>query len=236
MVTVDKATLARISKKGRQFEILVDPDLAVKARDTLRSGKDIDLSDILAVEDVFFDSRKGTRAGKKDLMPAFDTADIIKIAKIILKEGKIVETHEHMQKEMHEKFDRIVALISINAVDPKSKIPIPKKTIEDALRKAVFRVNDNKKVEDQLPDAIKAVSRILPVAFSNRTLQINNIPPSQATPCLNYCKNLGSIEKQTWNQDKSLTLVVKVPAGLREELMDKINALTHGNADIKIID
>ena len=236
MVNIDKATLARISKKGRQFEILVDPDLAVKARDTLRSGKDIDLSDILAVEAVFFDSRKGTRAGKKDLVPAFDTADVIEIAKIILKEGKIVETHEHMQKEMHEKFDRIVSLISINAVDPKSKVPIPRKTIEEALRKAVFRINENKKVEDQLPDAIKAVNKILPVSFSNRTIEVINIPPNQVTPCLNHCKSLGSIEKQTWNQDKSLTLVVKVPAGLREELMDKINALTHGNAEIKILD
>lgn len=235
MINVDKAVFARLNKKGKEFEILVDPNLVGKAREDLIKGKDVDLSLVLAVEDIFFDSKKGIRAGKKDLMPAFDTSDVIEIAKIIIKEGKINTSSENRTKETQDKWDRLAALISMNAVDPQTKKPIPRKVIEDALHKSMHKV-DSRKVDDQLPDAIKAVKKIIPLSFEQRTLQINNIAANLVTPCLNTCKNLGTITKENWNADRSLTLIVSVPASLREELIDKLNALTKGNADIKVID
>ncbi|MEK6886732.1 MAG: ribosome assembly factor SBDS [Nanoarchaeota archaeon] len=236
MVDVDKAVFARLQKKGTQFEILVDPELALKAKEDLKKGKDVELSEILAADGIFFDTKKGTRAGKKDLIIAFDTDDIDVIAKIILREGKIYTTQDQRQKQSSEKWDRIVALISMNAIDVKTKLPIPKKTIEDALHKAVFRIDEHKKVEDQIQDAIKKIKEHIPLSFNQKTIQINNIAPNMVTPCLNLSKNLGSITKENWNHDKSLTLVVAIPAGLKEEFIDKLNAITHGNADIKLID
>lgn len=235
MVTVDKAVFARINKNGKEFEILVDPDLALKAKEELKKGRDFDLRDVLAVEDIFFDSKKGIRAGKKDLIPAFGTDDTAEVAKTIIKDGRINPTVEQMHRQMHEKLDRIIALISMNAVDQRTKIPIPRKTIEDALKKAMYRINE-KRVEDQLQDAIKAVKKIIPLSFEQRKLQIKNIPANIVTQSINLCRNLGAIEKQDWNADRSLTLTVSVPAGLREELMDKLNAITHGNAEIKLLD
>ncbi len=235
MVTVDKAVHARLHKNGKEFEILVDPEAALKAKDALKSGKDVDIASILAIEDVFFDSKKGIRAGKKDLMPAFNTDDVLEAAKIIIKEGKIATTSEQRHKEIQEKLDRITALISTNAVDAKTKLPIPRKTIEDALKQAVFKV-DERKVEDQLQDAIKAVKKIIPLSFEERKLQINKLAANVAGRCLETCKNLGTVTKQEWGNDGSMSISVTVPAGLREELMDKINAFTHGNADIKLID
>jgi ribosome maturation protein SDO1 len=235
MVTVDKATIVRLQRKGKEFEILVDPALAQKAKDDLKSGKDMDVSNILAVEDVFFDSKKGIRAGKKDFLPVFETADVLEVVKTILKEGRIYTTSDQREKQTKEKWDRIVALISMNAIDAKTKAPIPRKTIEDALHKAVFRINDAKKVEDQLQDAIKAAKKILPLSFEQKTIQLNNIPAHVAGKCLDICKKLGSVNKETWNADKSLTVVVAVPAGLNEEFVDKVNALTHGATDMKYI-
>ena len=235
MVDVDKAVFARLNKKGKEFEILVDPELALKAKENLKNGKDADMNSVLAVEDIFFDSKKGIRAGKKDLMPAFDTDNILEVAKIIIKEGKIYTTQDQRHKQSQEKWDKIVALISMNAVDPRTNNPIPSASINDALHKAVFRIDDNKRADDQLPDAIKAVKKLIPLNFAQRTIQINNIPPNQVTICINTCKSLGMIKKQNWNDDKSLTMTVDVPAGLREQLMDKLNAILHG-ADIKLID
>ena len=236
MVDVDKAVFARLQKKGKEFEILVDPELAVKAKEDLKKGKDVEMNDILAAEGIFFDTKKGTRAGKKDLILAFDTDDAEVIAKMIVRDGKIYTSQDQRHKQTQEKWDRIVALIAMNAIDAKTKIPIPKKTVEDALRKAVFRIDDNKTVENQMQDAIKKIKELIPLSFNQKTLQINNIAPNLVTPCLNLSKNLGSITKENWNQDKSLTLTVSVPAGLKEEFIDRLNAITHGNADIKIMD
>src|SRR3989344_7271916 len=234
MVDVDKAVFARLQKKGKEFEILVDPELAVKAKEDLKKGKDVEMNDILAAEGIFFDTKKGTRAGKKDLILAFDTDDAEVIAKMIVRDGKIYTSQDQRHKQTQEKWDRIVALIAMNAIDAKTKIPIPKKTVEDALRKAVFRIDDNKTVENQMQDAIKKIKELIPLSFNQKTLQINNIAPNLVTPCLNLSKNLGSITKENWNQDKSLTLTVSVPVGLKEEFIDRLNAITHGNADIKI--
>ena len=74
--------------------------------------------------------------------------------------------------------------------------PIPAAMINDALHKAVFRIDDNKKADDQLDEAIKAVKKLIPLNFAQRTIQINNIPPNQVTVCLNTCKSLGTIKKQ----------------------------------------
>ncbi len=58
MVTLDKAVIARLKKAGMEFEILVDPYLA---RD-LKEGKEVDFEELLAVEEVFKDAKKGERA------------------------------------------------------------------------------------------------------------------------------------------------------------------------------
>lgn len=234
MVDIDKAVFARLNKKGKEFEILVDPDLAQKAKEDLKQGKDVDVSRILAIEDIFFDSKKGIRAGKKDFMPAFDTADILEIAKIILKEGKIYTTGGQRDKERKDKWDRIVALISMNAIDAKTKMPIPSKSIEDALHKAMFRL-DERKVDDQFPDAVKAVKKIIPMTFEEKKIQLKNLAPNVAGRCLDVCKKLGTITRQEWGNDQSLTLTLSIPAGLNEEFTDKINAITHGNVDMKYI-
>jgi ribosome maturation protein SDO1 len=235
MVTIDKAVPARINKKGKEFEILVDPELAQKARDELKKGSDADVSDVLAVEAIFLDSKKGIRAGKKDLLPAFDTDDVTTIAKSIIRDGRLYTTSEQRDKGRQEKWDRIVALISINAIDPRSKLPIPKKSIEDALHKAFFR-SDERKVEDQLPDAIKAVKKIIPLSFHQKTLQFISIPANVAGRCRDVCKNLGSVKEEIWGVDRSLTITVEIPAGLTEELIDKVNALTHGTTEMKILE
>jgi ribosome maturation protein SDO1 len=231
MVTVDKAVIARINKAGKKFEILVDPELAQK----VKAGKGTDIRDILAVQDVFEDQRKGIRASKKDLEFAFGTADVLQAAEIILREGRVHTTAEQRTKEQQDKWDKIVATIAMNAIDPKRNIPIPQKTIADALEQAYFRI-DTRKVEDQLPDAIKKLRGILPFSFKEKSLQVINVPASVARRVSDICKKLAAVKDEKWNSDGSLTATVVVPAGLREELMDKINEVTRGKVEIKLLD
>ena len=53
----DKFTIARLSKEGDRFEILVKPDTAFK----FKKGEKIGITQILAIEEIYGDANKGKR-------------------------------------------------------------------------------------------------------------------------------------------------------------------------------
>lgn len=217
MSTVDKSIIAKISKNGKNFEILIDPD-----------------DHSLVIDEVFLDSKKGLRAGSGELESAFNTTDVQEIAKNILAHGKVHTTSEQRDKERNEKLNRIVALIALSAVDPRTHAPIPADTISKGLDEAVFRL-DSRPIEDQLPDAIKKLRPIIAFTFEEKRIQVSDLPPTIAGQCMRICKNLGTTESEKWNGDGSLTIVIRIPAGLQEEFMDKINSLTHGKTQMEFL-
>ena len=60
MVNIDDAIIAKYESYGEHFEILVDPDLAAEFRNP--DGKDVAIEDLLAIEEIFKDSKKGDKA------------------------------------------------------------------------------------------------------------------------------------------------------------------------------
>ncbi len=46
---------------------------------------------------------------------------------------------------------------------------------------------------------------------------------------------MGTIAKDEWQTDGSWIAVIEVPGGLRGELIDALNNLTRGRAEIKIL-
>src|SRR3989344_2464638 len=99
MVTVEDAIIARYTKDGKHFEILVDPIIAYD----LREGKTVSLGRMLAANIVFTDARKGTKAGAADVQTAFGTSDVEKIAEIIIKKGDLQLTTEFRRKKTEER-------------------------------------------------------------------------------------------------------------------------------------
>ena len=94
MVELDDAIIARLESHGERFEILLDP----VAMDEIKKGKEIDLSEYLAVEDVFKDAHKGTRPEKSKINEVFGTEDIIAIAKHIIEKGEVQMTTEQRKE------------------------------------------------------------------------------------------------------------------------------------------
>ena len=99
MVTVDKAIIARLEKDGKHFEVLVDPELAY----SLKDGKTISLSKMLAVNDVFSDSKKGMKISSAELERVFGTSDIEKIAETVVKQGDVQLTTDFRKQKVVEK-------------------------------------------------------------------------------------------------------------------------------------
>ena len=85
MVNVDEAIIAKYEYSGEHFEILVDPDLAADFRNP--DGPDVAIEDLLAVEEIFKDSKKGDKASEEAMNKVFETTDPIEVSKIILEKG-----------------------------------------------------------------------------------------------------------------------------------------------------
>ena len=72
MVNLEDAIVARLETHGETFEILLDPAVM----NFIKQGKEVDLVDYMAVEDVLNNARKGTRPAEEKVKEAFGTSDI----------------------------------------------------------------------------------------------------------------------------------------------------------------
>lgn len=229
MVTLDKAIIAKIEKGDKRFEILVDPELAYEYRE--KKIQNIDIRKILAVDNVFKDSKKGMPASKQDLINFFGTDNIEKIAKEIIEKGELQLTTEMRRKKLEAKKMEIAELIAKNSIDPRTKVPHSVQRILNAMEEAKVHVDIFKKSEEQINDIVKAISNVIPISFERIKLEIK-IPAKHATKCFGYIKSLNA--NAEWLNDGSLRAILEIPAGLKTEVFQKINNLTHGENEILV--
>ncbi len=225
-----KYVVARYETKGHRFEILVKPELALK----FKEGKKVDIDEVLVGDFVYRDVKRGLKASPESLKKIFGTDDIRKVAEEILRHGEIQLTAEQRRKIIESKKKQIINLIAKNAIDPKTKLPIPPKRIELALEQARIHIDIYKSPESQLESIVSKLSRILPIKIAKAYIAVR-IPPQYSGRIYKHIHGLGEIKKTNWLSDGSLLVELEVPAGLQDEIIDKINKLTHGSATIKVL-
>jgi ribosome maturation protein SDO1 len=229
MVNVEKAVVAKLKKGGSNFEVLVDCDLAVE----LKEGKDIEMSDVLAVEEIFSDSKKGLKASENQVKQLFNTDNVADAAREIIIDGVVQITAAHKAKLLDEKRKRIINLIHMNGVNPKTKLPYPPTLIESAFREAKINVNEFDSVERQVQAILKKIQAVLPITFETKDISVQ-VPAKFASKAFPLIKNWGNLVKNEWQSDGSWNGLIEIPAGLQDEFFDKVNALTHGDAVLEI--
>ncbi len=227
MVTVDEAIIARYEKEGKHFEVLVDSNLAYD----LREGKAVSLGKMLAVNDVFTDSRKGTRVSREDLNKIFGTEDVEKIAEAIVKKGEVQLTTEFRRKKTEEKRKQVASFISKYAINPQTKLPHPQERILSVMEQVHVPIDPLKPAEQQVEDVVKALKPVIPISMEEAILNIE-IPARYSSRAYGIVKELGNVQKDQWLTDGSLYVKIVVPAGLKESIYRKINSITEGNANI----
>lgn len=225
--------VARIKTQGDNFEVAVDPDLAIAYKKHGKVNRD-NLIELLRSEKIFFDVRKGELASEERVKAVFGTDDFYQVAEKILSDGEIQLTAEYREQLREKKRNKLIDLIRRTYVDPKNKIPHPRVRIENAMEEVKFRIEELKSAEEQMIDAVKKLRTVLPLSTEERTLQIY-IPSNYAAKMYGILKQYGTIEKENWNDDGSLVIINTLSANLYGELMDKLNADTHGSIEIKII-
>jgi len=230
MVTLEDSVIARLEYYGERFEILVDPDLASE----FKRGEDIPLEEILAVEEVFKDAKKGDKASEEAMNKAFNSADPLEAATIIIKKGHVQLTAQQRKEMQEEKRKKIIAKITREAINPQTKLPHPARRIEIAMEEAKVHIDPFKSVDEQVRDVLKAIRVKIPIRFEHVDIAIR-IPGDYAGKVYTVISDFGKTKKEEWQKDGSWIAVVEVPGGLQESFDRKLSELTGGQVETRII-
>lgn len=226
----DRYTVARIARDGEHFEILVKPQQALD----YRMGKKVPMSELLAIDTIFTDANKGTKASEEKLKKAFGTLDPLAIAETIITKGQLQLTTDQRRQLTEAKRKQVIAFIARNAVDPKTNMPHPPMRIEQAMEKIHYPIDPFKEAEEQAKDILKLLRPILPIRMENVNVEIS-IPTEYAARAYGAVKGYGTIRKDEWRADGSWHGVIEMPAGSYAPLLEKLGEVTRGTAEAKIV-
>ncbi len=220
--------IAWIKKDGHRFEIVVDGVKAWKWKE----GEIKDIREVLVVEEVFKDARRGDLAKRDLLIKYFGTEDPIEIAKVILKKGEVPVPTEYRRELIERKRRAVINYISQNAIDPRTKLPIPPSRIENAMEKAKVRIDPNLPIEKIVEEVVEKIRPILPIKFEKKKVKII-IPAKYSPKVYGYLKKF-RIEKERWLEDGSLLCIVEIPAGISGEFISNLSKMTSG--EVKVVE
>jgi len=229
MTSLDKAIIASYEKGGKRFELYVDPEGAY----AYVEKKKPDLKNILVAEEVFSDAKKGERAKASDVEKVFGTTEIMKILEFILNNGEVQLTTDQRRKKVAEKKKQVVAILLREAIDPRTNAPHTQVRIENALEQARIHVDPFKDAREQLDDIVKTLRPILPMKFEKIKVAVK-VPAAYSHKCYGTLKNYG-IEKEEWTKAGDLIVVVRIFAGMQGEFYDKLNKMTTGQVETKVV-
>jgi len=218
---------ARLKVKGKEFQILVDVDKALE----FKRGVDVNIQNVLAANEVFYDIKKGLKASNSDLEDSFGTTDIEEIAKKIITQGEIVLPSEYKKREVEDKVKQVIDFFAKNAIDPTTGKPHPEKRIEDAIKQAGIKI-ENKPIERQISRILSKLKEIIPISIETKKLKI--IVPSMYTGQV-YGLLQEYKEREEWLNNGDLSCIINLPAGLEMNFYDKLNSITHGSAIVEEI-
>ena len=229
MVSVEDAVIARIVKDRIQFEILVDADKAAE----FKKGSNVSIENVLVISEIFKDTKKGERASAEELNKVFSTTDVFKIATTILKHGQIQVTTEQKRKAIEEKRKEIANIISKQAIDPKTKLPHPVNRILNAMREAHVDIEPNKPASDQIETILEKIRPVIPISIERIEIAIR-VPIQYAGRVSSAIHSMVPVKKEGWKSDAWLA-VIEIPAGMQADIYDKLNEMTSGNVEVKVV-
>jgi len=252
-----KFTIARLRKNNTTIEMIVEPEQAWNAKklieshihqlkdkeessdftiDQLKQMSEIDINAIFEGLIVFEDAKRGKVHAVNDLETVFGTTDAIDIAYQMLfdRETEWNWTKKQRDENFEKKKRQIIAIIAKNCINPQTKKPHPPQRIEKAITEAKYNVDILKSAEEQVKDVISAISAIIPIRMENVELAVK-IPTSYAAKSYNVVERYGKIKQDEWQNDGSWVGIVELPAGMEAEFLEKINRMTSGRVQIKIL-
>jgi len=222
--------IARIEKAGEKFEVVVKPEAVQKIRD----GKDINVLDNLAIDEIFRDAHKGSKASEEKMQEFFGTTEAVEVARQIIKKGEIQLTTEQRRDMQEAKRKQIVAYIAANAINPQTGTPHPPQRIENAMAEAKVHVDPFKPLEEQVKEVLDALRPLIPIRFEKARIAVK-LTAEDSAKCYGDIKAFGTIVREEWQSSGAWIGVVEMPAGMQTEFIERLNAKTKGNVEAKVL-
>jgi ribosome maturation protein SDO1 len=223
-------SIARLVIGSEKFEILVDPEKAWQ----IKQGAKVDIREAMISDVIYKDAKKGLRASREVLQKAFKSLDPYEIGKVIIQRGEIQLTAKQRKELIESKRKQIITYISRNCVDSKTGLPLPPTRVELLLDETKVSIDPFKDAKEQALEIIKILRTKIPIKISKTLLEIR-ASPQHASKVYSLVPRYGEVLKSQWLEDGSWKGEVEVPAGLQLELIDKLNKLTQGNIEIKVV-
>lgn len=232
MVNIDEAIIAKYESYGEHFEILVDPDLAAEFRNP--DGEDVAIEDLLAVEEIFKDSKKGDKASEEAMNKIFETTDPLDISKVILKKGTVQLTADQKRQMQKDKRRLVINKIARESINPQTGLPHPAQRIENAMDEARVKIDPFVSVNQQVQTALKAIKPLIPIRFEKVKIAVR-LPGSVAGNAYSVIHPFGTIINEEWQQDGSWIAIVEISGGLQDNFNAKMAEISSGEAETKVI-
>ncbi len=222
--------IARIEKAGEKFEVIVKPDAVQR----LREGKEVDVLANLAIDEIFRDAHKGSKASEEKMQEFFGTTDKLEVAKQLIRKGEIQLTTEQRREMQEQKRKQIVQYIAQNAINPQTGTPHPPQRIEIAMEEAKVHVDPFKPVGEQVKEVLDALRPLIPIRFEKARIAVR-LGAEDAAKSYGDIKGFGTILKEEWQRNGAWVGVVEMPAGMQTEFLNRLNAKTKGNVEAKVL-
>ncbi len=222
--------IARIEKAGERFEVLVKPDAVQKIRD----GKEVRVLENLAIDQIFRDAHKGSKASEEKMREFFGTTEPLEVAREIIKRGEIQPTTEQRREMQEAKRRQIIQYIAANAINPQTGTPHPPQRIEIAMDEAKVHIDPFRALQEQAREILDALRPLIPIRFEKARIAVR-LSAEDSAKCYGDIKAFGTILREEWQANGSWVGVVEMPAGMQTEFLERLNARTKGNVEAKIL-
>lgn len=226
---MDTSDAIKVRYKGdKEFEIMVDPELAKEAK---MGGKDYDIQRLLFVQEIFTDADKGERASADELEDEFGTKQIMEAADEIFQKGDMQLTTDQKAEIREDKYKQIVDMIARRAQNPQTGNPHPPNRVENALEEAGFHVDWDADVNERFQDAIDDIRPIIPISMDEKTVAIR-IPVDKAGKAYDKIQQSADVKDEQWGEEYFMCKV-EMPAGVLTDLMEDIQEIAKGEAEMQ---
>jgi len=158
----------------------------------------------------------------------------LEAAVTIIKKGQVQLTAQQRKEMQEEKRKKVIAKITREAINPQTKLPHPARRIEIAMEEAKIHIDPFKSVDEQVNLVLKAIRTKIPIRFEKVRVAIR-IPGDFTGKVYRTIPEFGKTVKEEWQKDGSWIAVVELPGGLQESFDRKLNELTHGQVETKLL-
>jgi len=101
------------------------------------------------------------------------------------------------------------------------------------MEQAHFQVDPMKPAQEQIQACLEAIEPVLPIKFERVEIAIR-VPMEYSGKANSFVRGVAPVKKEEWKSD-SWVAVLEIPAGMQSEIMEKLNGLTGGKAEAKIL-